>query len=355
MRPEAGCTLVSVSGTADTFSLCNTVWKLLEEEIRTSKSILKLLKVKKSKTTLQELLDLGYEILGNPLLLVDVSLCFIAHAGGNTPTQEPLWEWTLSKGYVTDQYIEQIHMDMMEDLSGGSKADFVWEKGILNHDQLVYKIKDNGKPVAYLKVLALNKPISDSDLEIVEALGNSILYFLLESTNTYTPSSPLAESFLDRPAERKIIRTRMPSKNASTNSISFYDYISVIVVELTKEYMQDINKIYVLKRVLQNFLARNTIVYYKGFLVAIFDTKTDSVFTESDFSSSMSFWKNRTAGPASVIPARTFILFLNSSRRPWPRSIQPGCSHRKERVIRYCDYLLPHIFLNYATVALWII
>ena len=49
MRPEAGCTLVSVSGTADTFSLCNTVWKLLEEEIRTSKSILKLLKVKKSK------------------------------------------------------------------------------------------------------------------------------------------------------------------------------------------------------------------------------------------------------------------------------------------------------------------
>ena len=98
MRPEAGCTLVSVSGTADTFSLCNTVWKLLEEEIRTSKSILKLLKVKKSKTTLQELLDLGYEILGNPLLLVDVSLCFIAHAGGNTPTQEPLWEWTLSKG-----------------------------------------------------------------------------------------------------------------------------------------------------------------------------------------------------------------------------------------------------------------
>ena len=74
MRPEAGCTLVSVSGTADTFSLCNTVWKLLEEEIRTSKSILKLLKVKKSKTTLQELLDLGYEILGNPLLLVDVSL-----------------------------------------------------------------------------------------------------------------------------------------------------------------------------------------------------------------------------------------------------------------------------------------
>ncbi|MFR9062737.1 MAG: hypothetical protein ACLVJO_02655, partial [[Clostridium] scindens] len=244
---------------------------------------MKLLKVKKSKTTLQELLDLGYEILGNPLLLVDVSLCFIAHAGGNTPTPEPLWEGTLSKGCVTDQYIEQIHMDMMEDLSGGSKADFVWEKGILNHDQLVYKIKDNGKPVAYLKVLALNKPISDSDLEIVEALGNSILYFLLESTNTYTPSSPLAESFLIALLNEKLYDKDAIEERIHQFNIKLYDYISVIVVELTKEYMQDINKIYVLKRVLQNFLARNTIVYYKGFLVAIFDTKTDSVFTESDF------------------------------------------------------------------------
>ena len=325
MRPEAGCTLVSVSGTADTFSLCNTVWKLLEEEIRTSKSILKLLKVKKSKTTLQELLDLGYEILGNPLLLVDVSLCFIAHAGGNTPTQEPLWEWTLSKGYVTDQYIEQIHMDMMEDLSGGSKADFVWEKGILNHDQLVYKIKDNGKPVAYLKVLALNKPISDSDLEIVEALGNSILYFLLESTNTYTPSSPLAESFLIALLNEKLYDKDAIEERIHQFNIKLYDYISVIVVELTKEYMQDINKIYVLKRVLQNFLARNTIVYYKGFLVAIFDTKTEFRLHRIRLPAvQCPSGKTRTAGPASAIPARTCILFPNSSRRPWPRSIQPG-------------------------------
>lgn len=348
MRPEAGCTLVSVSGTADTFSLCNTVWKLLEEEIRTSKSILKLLKVKKSKTTLQELLDLGYEILGNPLLLVDVSLCFIAHAGGNTPTQEPLWEWTLSKGYVTDQYIEQIHMDMMEDLSGGSKADFVWEKGILNHDQLVYKIKDNGKPVAYLKVLALNKPISDSDLEIVEALGNSILYFLLESTNTYTPSSPLAESFLIALLNEKLYDKDAIEERIHQFNIKLYDYISVIVVELTKEYMQDINKIYVLKRVLQNFLARNTIVYYKGFLVAIFDTKTDSVFTESDFQQFNVLLEKQNC--------RAGISYSSKNLYSLPEQFSQAVAalntawklHRKERVIRYCDYLLPHIFLNYA-------
>ena len=261
LRPEAGCTLVTVSESADTHLLCNTVWKLLEEEVHTSKNILKLLKVKKSKTTLQELMDLGYEILGNPLLLVDVSLCFIAHAGGNSSSQEPLWEWTLSRGYVSDQYIEQIHMDMMEDLNSDSpRNDFIWEKGILNHNQLVYKINDNGKPLAYLKVLALNKPISGSDQEIVEALGNCILYFLLESTNTYTPSSPLAESFFIALLNEKLYDEDAVEERIHQFNIKLYDYITLLVIELTEDYMQDISKVYMLKRVLQNFLARNTII-----------------------------------------------------------------------------------------------
>ena len=54
------------------------------------------------------------------------------------------------------------------------------------------------------------------------------------------------------------------------------------MIELTEDYMQDISKVYMLKRVLQNFLARNTIIYYKGYLVAVFDTKTDTLFSESD-------------------------------------------------------------------------
>ena len=347
-HPETGCTLATVPEGTDLFAVANIIWGLLEEKLQMSTNILRLLKVRKSKSSLQELLDLGYEILKNPILLVDVSLCFIAHAGGNTPTQEPLWEWTLSKGYVTDQYIEQIQMDMMDDLNGYSKTNFIWEIGLLNHDQLVYKITDDGKSIAYLKILALNKPISNEDLDFIEALGNSILYFLLESTNTYTPSSPLAESFFIALLNEKLYDKNAIEERVHQFNIKLYDYIFVIVVELTKEYMQDINKIYVLKRVLQNFLNRNTIVYYEGFLVAIFDTRTNTLFSESD---SLQFGalmerqncragisyscKNLYSLPEQFSQA---VAALNTSRK----------LHHKKRVVQYQDYLLPHIFLNYA-------
>ena len=112
--------------------------------------------------------------------------------------------------------------------------------------------------------------------------------------------------------------------------------------------MQDINKIYVLKRVLQNFLARNTIVYYKGFLVAIFDTKTDSVFTESDFQQFNVLLEKQNC--------RAGISYSSKNLYSLPEQFSQAVAalntawklHRKERVIRYCDYLLPHIFLNYA-------
>lgn len=349
LRPEAGCTLVTVPDGTDPHQLCNTVWKLLEEEVHTSKNILKLLKVKKSKTTLQELMDLGYEILGNPLLLVDVSLCFIAHAGGNSSSQEPLWEWTLSKGYVSDQYINQIHMDMMEDLTSDSpRDDFIWEKGILNHSQLVYKINDNGKPLAYLKVLALNKTISRSDEDIVEALGNCILYFLLESTNTYTPSSPLAESFFIALLNEKLYDEDAIEERIHQFNIKLYDYITILVIELAEDYMQDVNKIYMLKRVLQNFLARNTIIYYKGCLVAVFDTKTDTLFTESDY--------RQFHGLLEKQNCRAGISYTCRNLYSLPEQFSQAVSalntswklHHRNRIVRYSDYLLQHIFLNYA-------
>lgn len=348
LQPESGCTLITVAEDATPELLCNIVWKLLEDQLQTSQNILKLLQVKKSKTTLQELMDIGYEILSNPLLLVDVSLCFIAHSGGNSSHQEPLWEWTLSKGYVSDQYIEQIHMDMLEDLNSNSKNDFIWEKGILNHDQLVYKINDNGKPLAYLKVLSLNKPISPSDQEIVEALGNCILYFLLESTNTYTPSSPLAESFFIALLNEKLYDRDAIEERIHQFNIKLYDYITIIVIELTVDYMKDINKIYILKRVLQNFLARNTIIYYKGYLVAILDTKTETIFSNYDYQQFSSLLEKQNCRAGVSYTCRNLYSLPEQFSQAVSALNTSWKLHRKDRFVQYSDYLLQHIFLNYA-------
>lgn len=62
----------------------------------------KLLDASNSSHNIQLLLDIGYQELGNPVLLVDVALCFVAQTGGGLITDEPLWDWTLSKGYVTE-------------------------------------------------------------------------------------------------------------------------------------------------------------------------------------------------------------------------------------------------------------
>ena len=68
------------------------VRQLFEDQYRIGDSSIKILESCRKGYTIQQLLDLGYQLLGNPLLLVDVSLCFIAHSGGNNIDNEPLWE-----------------------------------------------------------------------------------------------------------------------------------------------------------------------------------------------------------------------------------------------------------------------
>jgi len=67
----------------DPETVIKRVRQLFEEQYRIGDSSIKILESCQKGYTIQQLLDLGYQLLSNPLLLVDVSLCFIAHSGGN--------------------------------------------------------------------------------------------------------------------------------------------------------------------------------------------------------------------------------------------------------------------------------
>jgi len=93
-----------------------------DDHLRLGECSIKLLQACQKGDTIQQLLDLGYQLLNNPLLLVDISLCFIAHSGGNDIEDEPLWEWTLSKGYVNKEYARSVMTDdTQNDINEGER------------------------------------------------------------------------------------------------------------------------------------------------------------------------------------------------------------------------------------------
>lgn len=344
--PDMNCTLAAVPEETDLLELMDALQEFFDREIYVAECTRRLMQVRKSNTSIQELMDLGYEMLGNPLLLVDVSLCFIAHAGGNTVSDEPLWEWTLSRGYVTDDYMEEV----LEDISIGEsgKPLLIWEKGMLNHKQLVYRILDNGVPVGYLKTLAYNKDISESDQQIICALGNCLLYYLTENRIEHPSSSPLVESFLTSLLNQKLYDHNAIEERIHQFKLKLYDNLTLIAIGLSQNFQNNKDQLFILKRKIQNFLARDTILYYNGHLVAIYDSKQPEPFNAHE-------WDNFERLLASY-DCRAGVSLKFSKLYDLPEQYKhavtalrvAGKLHMNQRIIRYSDVILQHMFLDFS-------
>jgi len=346
---DAKCNCIYVSPGTDVALLFNAVQDYFDSIMYVSECALKIIQLSENTSNLQKVLDLGYELLGNPLLLVDVSLCFIAHAGGNTVSNEPLWEWTLSKGYVTEEYVNSVLMDgMADDAKNLQKPLLIWEKGLLNHDQLVFRILSNNTPVGYLKTLAYNKPISETDQQIITILGNCLCQFLTNNHIEQASCSPLTASFLLSLLNEKIYDHNAIDERIRQFNLKLYDNLILIVIELNNSFLHDKDKAFLFKRKIQNFLGRDNIVYYDGHLVALYDSKSAQPFTETE-------WTNFETLLDSY-DCRAGISLLFHTLYSLPEHYRSACDaldtsrklHLTKPIVKYSDLILQHVFLTYA-------
>ncbi|AKL97292.1 transcriptional regulator, PucR family [Clostridium aceticum] len=347
---HANCNCIYVAPNTDISGLLNAVQDYFDNAMYISECALKIMRLNKNTSNLQEVLDLGFELLGNPLLLVDVSLCFIAHAGGNTVNNEPLWEWTLSKGYVTEDYVNSVMMDGLADEGRyPQKPLLIWEKGILNHNQLVFRILSNNVPVGYLKTLAYNKSISETDQQLITIIGNCLSQFLTNNYAEHASCSPLIESFLISLLNEKLYDHDAIDERIHQFNIKLYDNLTLIVIELKDSFLQDKAKAILFKRKLQNFLGRDNIVYYDGHLVALYDSKTIQPFTESEWTSFEALLDS--------YDCRAGISLLFHKLHSLPEHYRSACEalhtggrlHFSQPIVRYSDIMLQHVFLIYGS------
>lgn len=242
----------------------------------------KLLSGVNSGKNMQQLLDMGNQELGNPLLLVDVALCFVAHSGGSNIVDEPLWDWTLSQGYVTEEYADYIMDNESAPLNPPSdqyKSRLIWQEGLLHHRQLVGKVIHNGIPLGYLKLLEYNQPITEEAAKKLTVLCEFIALFMSSTVEFLAPENTLIETFLTSMLTQKLYDKNAIEERIHKFRLKLYEKLNVIVISAPN---LNLDKLYFLKKKLKNFLARETIVLYQGNLVILYDHKSSDVFSANE-------------------------------------------------------------------------
>lgn len=312
---------------------------------------IKILQACQKGSTIQQLLDIGHELLGNPILLVDLSLCFIAQSGGDNITNEPLWEWTLSKGYVTEEYVQSVMTPDLS-LSGneqfytcGSMSNTFWNNKFVKHRQLVGRVAHDEVPMGYLKLLEFNKPITPLDEKTLDMLCNFIAITMKDPNITNNISNNLIDSFLIALLNQKIYDQDAIEERKHLFGLKLYENLFVVTVQPEKR--SDINDhLYYMRRILQSFFNRQTILIHNSQIVVLFDT-INKEMNENTMSLFEDLLKKNSC-IAGISQSFIHLQELSEYHKQSIGALHMGeILHESKRIFKYKDYIISHMILHF--------
>jgi hypothetical protein len=250
--------------------LCDDMREIFDIQMQVNNFANKLLFLVQDEAKTQKLLELGYQIFGNPLLLLDPSLFLLGSAGTESVENEPVMEHVLSKGYMPEQYLEEV----MKEESDGLEEDkvlIIWEKDFLTHRLIAGRIVRGTRLIGYLKLFEYNRPITDTlDTELFKVLCQYLAISMDSIAAPHLSGPPYIEAFLLDILDQKLVDHEVISERVDLYNLELQPYKVAIIVEIEERFRKT-DKLYLLKQMLQNLFRRNTIFIYGNNIAILYD------------------------------------------------------------------------------------
>ncbi|MCR5785095.1 MAG: helix-turn-helix domain-containing protein [Eubacterium sp.] len=238
----------------------------------------KLLRLASNASTLQEICQIAFELLGNPIFIEDRSSVKLAFTK-NVKVDDPNWEADIVKGTKKPSMQNEMINEMKQNYkhSGENRMPVIADDNYMPYPRIIKAMYIHGMHVATLVCVGYFKPFSDEDIEIVEVLSNFIIIHFESEKYHLTTSEFAIDNFIIRLLNGEIfskeaIREHIKILNWSSKSYNYVFDIFVASDHLSDEAELD----YDLDRILEDFrsVPSSYAVIYDNHLVCISRTES---------------------------------------------------------------------------------
>lgn len=195
---------------------------------------------------LQTLINIGYEMLKNPIVLVDRSKRAIAIT--NTPEVEDdvLWCELAKDGFLSYDSINYCAAVGLTEKTYSTKEPFFWNEKNIKYPRIMASVLYNHKKIGGIIVLESKRPFVESDLELVSILCNAISIAMykthcLDHNSSYDYQSFITDLLDGNITNPKIINDRMKFLNLKLKKKIFVlaiETVNLMKTHRTFEYFQ---------------------------------------------------------------------------------------------------------------------
>jgi PucR family transcriptional regulator, proline-responsive transcriptional activator len=202
------------------------------EENLLSQLTLRIIKTLSKESGLQALVDLGYEILGNPYTVTDLSVKLLATTGETKVTDDPVWnELELNNNFVFQTYSYYVRNSLYTEIASHDTP-FFWSDPYCKYRRLIGKIRINNRDVATMVACAHNRDFKESDKELVSLLCDAFSIELQKTKFNDLSQGLMHQSFLYDLLDGKFEDERLIVERMKVLGLKFKSKLFVINIDI---------------------------------------------------------------------------------------------------------------------------
>ncbi|MDQ7092312.1 helix-turn-helix domain-containing protein [Desulfosporosinus sp. PR] len=311
----------------------------MEDNFLISHYSLELLKTLTKDSGLQDLVDLGYRMLGNPFTITDLSVKLLASTGETQVTDDPVWnELQKNKNFIFQTYSYYAKNSLFEQIANNEDP-FYWLDPYCKYPRIIGKISIHNRDMAVLVVCAHNREFKASDKDIVSILCDACSIELQKNKYIHLSPGLLHQNFLLDLLERniedgRIIAERMKVLNLKLKRKLFVLNLDTQNLDISKSTLP------YLREEIEKKLANAKAVIYNHNLVILASCENELHFLEVELKALKAFITNNNL-QAGISRSFTDLTEVREHYLESLEALKLGEFLKKEaHFFRYADYLI---------------
>jgi sugar diacid utilization regulator len=249
---------------------------------------------------LQQIIDKAYEIIGNPILVLDASFKILVYTK-NFASHDPCWNESILLGYFTSESINRIKKtkgfealevnttpvifnikELNRNYDFGIPVYMGDDYGYINYTRMVEKIVINQKIIGYVSLVEENQLFKKEDIKLLSLLSNVLSLEMQKNrfnnhTNGIVHEHFIADLLDGKISDSNLIRERINSLNLDWNNNLFY----VVVIGTKASDVKNTCFNY-LRYILENIFNGIVSILYNDTLVFVIGSKKEKKFFDSN-------------------------------------------------------------------------
>jgi sugar diacid utilization regulator len=324
---------------AETFNLLQEIF-LKQEQI--DLKVQKLLDVLAHGNGMQHIIDVGSELLGNPIILVD-STFKLLYCTRNVETEDIYWNELVREGYFSNETVTFLRTHKYFELMNRDSGPVFFSRDVFGVARILWRIKVKNKVVGQLCLLESNKLLSESDIRLFAKLCDVVSCEMQKSTFIRNSKGHMYEAFISDILDGKINAKITIDERIKYLDLELKENLYVFTVNTTTLY--DKENIYVtyIRDVLEQIVNGSKPIIYRDNIVIIVNRSSEISMQEHDMKNLMEFLKNNNIY-CGISRCFKELVNLKEYFGQSVKALYYGMHMSKEkRVFLYEDYVICHL------------